>query len=107
MGANVRRSMEAWHVLADAGFAPFSPLLFHFLHIHLPRLDEFWVEQELVWLEDCDALLRLSGHSPGGDREVTRALELGIPVVLSNGDLEHAIHELDGVPKRYVSPVVK
>jgi hypothetical protein len=36
----------------------------------------------LAWLAKCDAVLRITGESPGADREVKEAMRLNIPVYL-------------------------
>lgn len=58
------------------------PHLTHFWHFaspHLPR--EFWLEYDLAWLEQCDAIVRIPGTSPGADDEMARAKELGLIVL--------------------------
>jgi hypothetical protein len=40
------------------------------------------------WLELCDAVYRIEGASPGADREVRRAVEVGMPVYYSLEELE-------------------
>jgi hypothetical protein len=68
--------------LVQAGLAPFVP--------HLWGLGceaafdaasyEDWIAYDLAWLATCHALLRIPGHSPGADREVQHARDIGIPV---------------------------
>lgn len=41
---------------------------------------EVWMRWALRWLEQCEVLVYL-GPSPGADRELARARELGMPVV--------------------------
>lgn len=48
---------------------------------HLAVSYEQWLEQDLAWLERCDALFYL-GASPGADREKARAEELGLQVFM-------------------------
>lgn len=74
--------------LATLGFSPYIPHLSHFWHMIRPRPYEFWVAHDMTFLECCNALLRLPGDSPGGDREVARANELNIPVFYDVFDLE-------------------
>lgn len=62
------------------GHVPFIPHLYHFAHYLCPQPYEAWMTLDLTWLEVCDALVRLPGHSPGADREVARAQVLGLPV---------------------------
>lgn len=84
---NVRNAILAADRLAKAGYVPFIPHLTHFWHLLCPHEWEFWLEQDLHWLEACDCVLRLPGESIGADREVEHAQELGIPVYLSIGQL--------------------
>ena len=80
---NVRNAILAGNRLAQAGYIPFIPHLTHFWHLLCPHDWEFWLEQDFVWLEACDCLLRLPGESTGADLEMERAQELNIPVYLS------------------------
>ncbi len=82
--ANVARSLVAAAQLIRKGHQPFAPLTAHYIDIvaatsGMPISYERWMEFSLAWLEVCHAVLVL-GSSPGADREVARALELGIPV---------------------------
>lgn len=81
--ANVRSAITAGQLVMDRGHTPFVPHLNHFWHHQIPGAYEQWMRLDLAWLESCDALIRLSGDSPGADREVQRAEELGIPVFTS------------------------
>jgi nucleoside 2-deoxyribosyltransferase len=80
VGVNMGRALSAANYLIEHGFAPFVPHLFHFLHMMHPQSYEVWLEQDMVWLAQCDALLRLSGDSPGADREVYWARTYHVPV---------------------------
>jgi hypothetical protein len=53
------------------------------MHMQSPREYGVWTEQGLIWLEMCQALIRLPGESPGADHEVEEAEALGIPVFYS------------------------
>jgi len=77
---NVRNAVLAADELAVMGYVPFIPHLTHFWHLLCPRDWEFWLKQDLHWLEVCDCVLRLPGESVGAALEVYRAIELGIPV---------------------------
>ena len=81
---NVHRSLEAAVLLIQRGHQPFAPLVSHYIDrlasgLGVPIPYSRWMEWSLCWLATCDAVLVL-GSSPGADREVARALELGIPV---------------------------
>jgi hypothetical protein len=80
VAVNVRTSLAAADAIAGAGFVVFAPLLTHFWHMMHPRPWDFWVKQDLAWIERCDAVVRLPGESVGADKEVARAGELGLPV---------------------------
>ena len=84
---NVMRQISAFNALVTHGHVPFAPNLGHYVDIHYPRPCTWWIEHDLVWLEFCDALLRLDGESNGADIEVARAKELGIPVFYSLREL--------------------
>lgn len=84
---NTARAMDVWHEIADMGLTPFIPHLCHFLHIRRERPYTDWLEWDLAWLEDCDALYRIEGASSGADIEIERAQEIGIPVFRSLEDL--------------------
>ena len=78
--SNVRRSLEAANELAEAGMAPFAPLLSHFWHFLFPHPSEFWMAMDMEWVRVCDVVLRLPGESDGADQEIELAWELDIPV---------------------------
>ena len=77
---NVRTAIQAAESLVTLGFVPFIPLLTHLWHLVSPHEYEYWMNYDFGWLIKCDAVLRLPGFSPGGDREEALAKELGIPV---------------------------
>lgn len=77
VGANVHVQLEAAHRIMDAGHIPLWPLSSHYLHVHRPRQYDDWMNMDLVLVDRCDVLLRLTGDSPGGDREVQRAIAQG------------------------------
>jgi hypothetical protein len=77
---NVRSAIQVGNTLAKSGFAVFVPHLTHFWHFLCPNDYEFWLTQDLAWLEVCDCLLRIPGESSGADREVQFALDHDILV---------------------------
>jgi hypothetical protein len=91
VAVNVRNAILAANELADRGFVPFIPHLFHFWHLVTPRPYEDWTRLDFEWLPFCDALLRLPGESSGADAEVVAASELGIPVFYRLDDLPRPI----------------
>ena len=93
VAVNVRRNIEAANSLAEAGFVPFAPLLSHFWHLLHPQPYEFWTKYDLDWLDRCDAIVRLPGESSGADAEVSRAMELRLPVYFGLEQLYSALSE--------------
>jgi hypothetical protein len=79
-GTNIHNAIKFMEAIAEAGFTPFCPHLFHFWHLAYPHEYEFWMKHDLEWLATCDAVFRMPGASLGADREVARARELDIPV---------------------------
>lgn len=77
---NVRAAIHAAALLLDAGLIPYVPHTTHLWHLVDPRPYEDYLTMDLAWVRKCDAVLRLPGHSPGADREVALAEELGLPV---------------------------
>lgn len=91
MPVNVHLAVMAADRLLKAGFAPYCPHLnVEWEKIAPGATYEEWLALDFVWLEVCDALLRLPGDSPGADREVAYARKLGIPVFMSAMDLYSA-----------------
>ena len=83
VAANVRNAMEAASQLIDKGHLVFVPHLFHFLHMHKPQPYVIWTAHDNAFLQHCNALVRLSGVSPGADDEVILARQWRIPVYSS------------------------
>jgi len=69
---NVRRAVLVALDLREAGIVPVVPHLSHFAHYLSPRPYEFWMSWDFDLLDRCDMMLRLSGESPGADREAER-----------------------------------
>ena len=80
---NVANAIEAGNAIAETGGCPFIPHLSHFWHMLYPHHWQFWMNQDLVWLRECDAVLRLPGQSTGADMETLEAERLGLPVFTS------------------------
>ena len=87
---NVLESCAVWDELMNLGFFPYSPLWSHWQNELFPRSYDDWMASDLVWLEPCQALLRLPGESKGADIEVKFANEHNIPVFYSIEDLVEA-----------------
>jgi hypothetical protein len=80
---NVRASITAAEGLAAKGHAPYNPLWSHFWEIFYHHEYAFWIEQDLEWLAQCQAVVRLPGRSAGADAEVEFARTHGLPVFYS------------------------
>ena len=85
---NVRVAIGMADMIADLGLAPFVPHLYHFWDRQHPHEYLFWIVQTLHWVEVCDGLIRIPGHSPGADQEVMFAMKLGKPVFYSFQELK-------------------
>lgn len=87
--AKLRAAIDAGAALLLAGHAPFVPHLWAAAmqdrEVTADALAHYetWMEYDFAMLEVCDAVLRIPGHSPGADREVARAMQLGLPVYYS------------------------
>jgi hypothetical protein len=82
---NLNRAINMARLLIGRGYAPLVPHLYHFIHIgwsSTPDEDAWW-EVCAAWIGSCDALLRLKGESVGADREVQKAIVMGVPVFYS------------------------
>lgn len=77
---NVIKAMIACNELINQGFAPYSPLLWHFQNLHFPQPEKKWLEIDIEYLKTCHKVLRLSGESKGADLECEIAKAEGIPV---------------------------
>lgn len=77
---NIREAILAADQVLAAGHVPFVPHLTGFWHVISPHPYQVWIDMDLVWLAECDAMIRLPGVSSGSDGEVRFAEEHGIPV---------------------------
>ena len=89
---NVRAQHDAFNALISLGHIPFAPLLSHYQQMVHPISWQEWIDWDLVWVAQCQLILRLHGESKGADIECARADELGIPVMRTRDQLvEHLI----------------
>lgn len=84
---NVKLQIDIASELIDRGYAPYVPLLSHFIHLHYEKHYDEWMILCFAWLAMCDCILRLPGVSAGADREVKYAQQLDIPVFYSINEL--------------------
>lgn len=87
---NVIFACDVADAVSRLGHHPFTPHLTMYWHREPRRTREFWLEQDMVWLRLCDAVLRVGGDSPGADAEVVSAKLLGIPVYYSIDAIRYA-----------------
>lgn len=99
---NVRTAIDLAHYLIDKGFAPYTPHLTHFMHMIHPRSWAEWMHLDIVFLDRCDAIIRIAGHSQGADIEWSHAMRLGKPGIVINPErladnnaLNHWLAELE------------
>ena len=86
---DTKRAIEVGLEIASMGYAVFSPHLNILWDLVSCKDYEFILEQDLQIVSRCDAVFRLSGHSPGADREVAHAQDFLIPVFYEDkGDLD-------------------
>lgn len=81
--ANLRAALEASNSALAANLVPYVPHLSYYWHAISPKPYDAWCKFDMMWLQKCDALIRLPGESRGADAEVAEAKRLGIPVVES------------------------
>jgi len=87
-GGNTRRAIEAAEWLVhNSSLVPFVPHLSHMWEQHYRHDYEFWMEYDLHFLSACHCLIRMPGHSPGADREVAAARDMGMPILLADQPL--------------------
>lgn len=77
----VRRAVRWSSICQNNGCDAYLPQLSVLQEMIEPQLYEYWINLGLNMLSRCDGLIRLSGDSPGADREVEYAKELGLPII--------------------------
>lgn len=75
----VRRAVAVYRALAAEGVTGHLPQLSVLHEMIAPQPYEQWMLEGLAMVKRCDGLVRLSGESPGADREVLHAEMLGLP----------------------------
>lgn len=89
VAVNVRKAIDAGTELLHRGHTPFVPHLYHFWHMITPQDYDVWTRQDMVWLEFCQAVLRLPGESEGADKEVEWALNNRMEVYYNVWEIPH------------------
>ncbi len=97
---NVSRACSKFLQIVDLGFAPVLPQLTEFVEkltgVQLPH--DTWMQIDLPWVEEADAVYRMAGESVGSDIEVAYAMKLDIPVFRDLIALHAHFHVLGRVP---------
>jgi len=77
---NVATAIKVGDYFARLGYAVFIPHLTMFWHMIAPHEYDFWLEQDMEWLEVCDIIIKIISTNPssGADKEYNRAIELGL-----------------------------
>lgn len=99
---NAKRASVVGEQVFETGMAiPYMPHILLWWSADLMEKDDRWISPTLgrytyeEWMDmcfnvipRCDALFRMNGYSPGADREVEFARNIGIPVFHSMSGLE-------------------
>lgn len=91
---NMMNAIYAGKWILERGHFPFIPHFTHFfdqVHWDCPPSYKEYCAWDMAILERCDALLFID-HSPGADKELARAEELGLII----------FYDADSIPDLYV-----
>jgi hypothetical protein len=77
---NVDNAIDVGEQITQMDADPFVPHLNHYRHLRHAHDNQHWIDEDLRWLDVCDALYRMPGDSKGADGEVAYAEAHGIPV---------------------------
>jgi hypothetical protein len=91
---NVDMSLDVAGELIELGYAPYAPLVCHYIESRKPQPYEKWLELDMEWLRRCHCVLRLPGESKGADLEVAEANKMGMPVF-------HSVEQLTKYPNEW------
>lgn len=86
--AHLEKALEVATVVIDKGHNPYIPNLMFYLEAKKPREYETWMTLDEEWLVTCDAAYRIPGESPGADREMKLANDLGLLIIGHLDDLD-------------------
>lgn len=84
---NVGIQIDCANELIKLGYAPYAPLLSHYINERYSHSWDVWIGLCLEILKRCDFVLRLPGESKGADIEVKYAINNNIKVVYSIDEL--------------------
>jgi len=89
--ANMRRGLRLSVLVLEANMAPFAPWLDFVLGLLSPVSLNQYYDYSMAWLEAADAVLVVpenAEQSKGTQAEISRALEIGIPVFWNVSELK-------------------
>ncbi len=80
----IHEAIEAYFTLIEWGFVPHCPHLTVFCEFMKPDKVSYeeWLELDRSYIDDCDVVLRIEGHSPGADKECAYARSQGKPTIM-------------------------
>jgi hypothetical protein len=81
-------ALENPNQIIDKGHNPYIPNLMYYLEERKEREYETWMTLDEEWLVTCEAVYRIPGESPGADREMKLAVDLGLLVIGHLDDLD-------------------
>ena len=92
---NFRAAISAASQITLMGAYPYIPHLGHFWDLYSLETGQFWTRQRLAWLEHCDILYLLPGHSRDAEQDVQWAVKFHIPIIQNNyGALQGMIEQI-------------
>lgn len=99
---NVARAIDISNELVKRGYAPIVPHLSYYQNLRAQAqgkgIDyETWMSVDFRLLERCDAMFVIA-QSPGTNREILFARDLGIPIFTSLEELEDFEPPMAGIP---------
>ncbi len=81
---NVRRQIDAANILMDFGYAPYTPLLFHFQELVHPRPEHEMLSLELEYLKICDALFRIIPRDENNNVIISKGADIEEQIANNN-----------------------
>lgn len=99
---NVARAIDVSNELVKMGYAPIVPHLSYYQNLRAKALGEgidyeTWMSIDFRLIEKCDAMFVIA-QSPGTNREILFAHDLGIPIFTSLEQLEEYEPPVAGFP---------
>ena len=97
---NVKYAIAVGNRIAEQGYFVYVPHQNYLWEKYFPHSYDFWMKQDIGWLDMCDVLVRLDNESKGADIEVCRANRLSLLVYteqefFENLPTEETFEEMD------------